>query len=145
MAIREHPDTGTVLMCDFGPGFKNPEMDKRRPVVVLSPKIKARHHLCTVVSLSTTAPDPVMPYHAQIDLRPRLPQRMQSDGVWVKGDMVNAVRFQRLDFIRRGKDADGKRIYLYEPISNENLRIIRQCVLRAMGMSILTKHLQCAT
>ena len=141
MAIREHPELGAVLMCDFNAGFRVPEMDKRRPVVILSPKIKSRHHLCTVVSLSTDPPDPVMPYHRQIDIRPRLPRPWQSDGVWIKGDMVNAVGFHRLDFIRLGKDRDGKRIYLYEPLSEENLKIIRECVLRAMGMSVLTKHL----
>tara|TARA_R110000868_G_scaffold104337_2_gene287356 strand:- start:343 stop:771 length:429 start_codon:yes stop_codon:yes gene_type:complete len=141
MAIREHPDMGTVLICDFENGFKNPEMDKRRPVVVISPKIRARPQLCTVVSLSTLPPDPVMPYHAQIDLRPRLPLPWGSDGVWVKGDMVNAVGFHRLDLLRLGKQPDGKRIYLLEPLSAENLKVIRTCVLRAVGLSILTKHL----
>lgn len=141
MSIREHPAMGTILTCDFTAGFRVPEMDKARPVVVISPKIEARHHLCTVVALSTTAPDPVMPYHRQIDLRPKLPFPMESDGIWVKGDMVNAVGFHRLDLIRLGKDRSGKRIYLYEPQSADNLRVIRQCVLRALGLSVLTKHL----
>ncbi|MEQ9178418.1 MAG: type II toxin-antitoxin system PemK/MazF family toxin, partial [Nitratireductor sp.] len=34
-------------MCDFNTGFRVPEMVKRRPVVVISPKIKARPRLCT--------------------------------------------------------------------------------------------------
>ena len=85
MTIREHPPAGSILMCDFTSGFRPPEMVKVRPVVVISPKIAARPGLCTIVALSTTAPDPVMPYHCQIDIRPRLPDWMQSDGVWVKG------------------------------------------------------------
>jgi len=141
MPINEHPDMGTVLMCDFNAGFSVPEMCKRRPVVVLSPKIQRRHHLCTVVALSTTAPDPIMPYHCQIDLRPQLPAPLQSDGIWVKGDMVNAVGFHRLDLIRLGKDRFGKRVYLYRPLAAEVLREVRQCVLRAMGLSALTRHL----
>ena len=141
MPIKEHPDTGSVVMCDFNAGFREPEMVKRRPAVVISPKIRNRPHLCTVVALSTTPPDPAMPYHRQIDLRPRLPAGWQSDGVWVKGDMINAVGFHRLDLIRLGKDVSGRRLYLYEPQSAENLKIIRQCVLRALGLAGLTKGL----
>lgn len=141
MPIREHPALGTVMMCDFNPGFKEPEMVKRRPVVVLSPKIANRHHLCTIVALSQTAPNPVMPYHCQIDLRPKLPEPWENDGIWVKGDMVNAVGFHRLDFIRLGKRPDGKRIYLYQPLSDENIKKIRACVLRALALGALTKSL----
>lgn len=141
MPIQQHPPLGTVVMCDFTCGFTEPEMTKRRPVVVLSPRIVNRHKLCTVVTLSDTAPDPVMPYHAQIDLVPKLPPRWENTGIWVKGDMVNAVGFHRLDLIRLGKDATGKRIYLLEPLSDGNIKIIRQCVLRAMALSGLTKHL----
>jgi uncharacterized protein YifN (PemK superfamily) len=141
VAIREHPDLGTILMCDFNVGFKEPEMVKRRAVVVISPKIVARPWLCTVVSLSTDAPSKNMPYHCQIDIRPRLPRPLESDGVWVKGDMVYAVGFHRLDFIRLGKDRFGKRTYRYEPLSDDNIKRIRACVLRGMGMAALTKHL----
>jgi uncharacterized protein YifN (PemK superfamily) len=141
MAIREHPGLGTVLMCDFGAGFTEPEMVKRRPVVVISPKIAARPYLCTVVALSTKRPEPVMHYHCQIDLRPRLPPPLKSDDVWVKGAMVNTVGFHRLELIRLGKERGGKRIYLYEPLSGDTIRKIRACVLRAMGLSTLTKHL----
>lgn len=141
MAIREHPALGTVVMCDFAAGFKVPEMTKRRPVVVISPKMKARPHLCMVVALSTTAPVPVQPYHCQIDIRPKLPPPFQSDGIWVKGDMVNTVGLHRLDLIRLGKDRSGKRIYLYKPLPEQDLARVRQCVLRALGLSSLTKHL----
>ena len=141
MSIREHPILGTVLLCDYGTGFRVPEMVKRRPVVVISPKIGLRHNLCTVVALSTNAPVPVMPYHCQIDLRPRLPEPWDSDGVWVKGDMVNAVGFHRLDLIHFDKDLNGKRQYLYKPLNHENIKQIRSCILRAIGLGALTKHL----
>lgn len=141
MPIQEHPDKGTILMCDFTQGFKNPEMDKKRPVIILSPKIKTRHHLCTVVSLSTTPPTKIMPYHAQLDINPPLPDFYQSTGVWVKGDMVNAVGFHRLDLIRTGKDVFGKRTYYLHPISEDQMKIVKSCILRAIGLSTLTKHL----
>jgi mRNA interferase MazF len=106
-----------------------------------SPKIAARPGLCTVVALSETAPHPKLSYHCQIDIRPRLPDEFNSDGVWVKGDMIYAVGFHRLDFIRIGKTDNGRRIYNYQPLSNEEVKKIRECVLRALGLSVLTKHL----
>jgi mRNA interferase MazF len=141
MPIREHPLLGTVMLCDFDSGFKVPEMVKRRPCVVISPKIALRPGLCTVVALSTEAPNPIMPYHCQIDLRPELPSPWESDGVWVKGDMINAVGFHRLDFFRMGKNASGKRNYHMTPLSNDIIKQIRLCVLRAIGLGSLTRHL----
>lgn len=129
-------------MCDFsGGGFVNPEMNKKRPVIVLSPAIKARPYLCTVVSLSTSEPDHIMPYHQQIRIRPPLPRHWSSDDIWVKGDMVNAVGFHRLDLIRLGKDENGKRIYHIDPIEEDQFIVVQQCVLRALGWSTLTKHI----
>ena len=108
MPINEHPPTGTIVMCDFGSGFRIPEMVKRRPVVVVSPKIRSRRQLCTIIALSTTQPEPVMPYHCQIDIHPPLPKPLQSEGLWVMGDMINAVGFHRLDLIRLGRDQPGR-------------------------------------
>lgn len=141
MAIREHPATGTLLMCDFDTGFRPPEMVKRRLVVVISPKIAARAGLCTVVPLSTTAPKPQMPYHCRIDLPERLPDWIEKQGVWVKADMMFAASFQRLDLIRLGKDSSGRRVYCYEPVSDGNLYKIRKAVLAGLGLSRLTKAL----
>ena len=128
-------------MCDFTVGFRPPEMVKVRPVVVISPRIAARPGLCTVVALSTTAPDPVMQYHCQVDIRPRLPDWMQSDGVWVKGDMIQAVAFHRLDFIRVGKAQDGRRQYYYSTLNDANIKRIRKAVLSGLGLAQLTKRL----
>ena len=141
MAIREHPPAGTILMCDFGAGFREPEMVKRRAVAVVSPRIKARPGLCAVVALSTTAPVPVMDYHCQISFDPPLPDWLQSNGVWVKGDMIAVVAFRRLDFINFGKDAAGKRRYYYSTLSSENIRRIRACILGGLGLAHLTKYL----
>jgi len=81
-----------------------------------------------------------MPYHCQIDIHPKLPHPWRSDGIWVKGDMVYAVGFHRLDFFRLGKDLTGKRRYLYEPLSPEKIRKIQKCVLHGLGLSTLTKN-----
>lgn len=128
-------------MCDYNTGFVEPEMVKQRQVVVISPKISARPGLCTVVPLSTTAPDPVMQYHCQIDLPAEMPDWMDKVGVWVKADMLSAVGFKRLDFIKLAKDRRGKRQYAYTPVSTNELRKIRGAVLASLGLAQLTKSL----
>ncbi|HUZ67881.1 MAG TPA: type II toxin-antitoxin system PemK/MazF family toxin [Beijerinckiaceae bacterium] len=141
MAISEHPPIGTIIICDFSAGFKQPEMVKRRPVVVISPKIASRAGLCTIVALSTTTPVPKIPYHCQLQIDPPLPDPWGSHSMWVKGDMVYAVAFHRLDLIRLGKDDRGKRIYRFHCLNHDQLREVRECLLRSIGLSVLTKHL----
>lgn len=141
LAIREHPVLGSILICDFDRGFREPEMVKRRPVVVISPKIARRPGLCTVVCLSTKDPDPVMDYHRQIIVEPLLPEPWNSRQMWIKGDMVYSVGFHRLDFIRRGKDQIGKRMYDYRVLNNSQIREVRSCLLRSLAMSQLTNYL----
>ncbi|MEX5533440.1 hypothetical protein ABFV46_26240, partial [Pseudomonas syringae] len=79
-------------------------------------KIVSRKGLCTVVALSTTAPTPAMPYHYQMDIYPALPPGFESNVIWIKGDILYSIGFHRLDFIRKGKDALGKRQYYYDTL-----------------------------
>jgi uncharacterized protein YifN (PemK superfamily) len=140
MPISEHPQKGTILRCDFDEAFKVPEMVKPRPVVVISPKIMVgRPGLCTIVPLSETPPDPVMQYHIQINVT--LPPPFSYTRPWVKGDMLYAAGFERLDFLRLGKDREGRRIYYTQTVSDEQLKDIQRCVLRSIGLSNLTKYL----
>jgi mRNA interferase MazF len=142
MSIREHPPTGTILLCDFETGFETPEMVGRRPVLVVSPRISVRAGLCTVVPLSTTPPRPVMPYHLNLDpLEPPLPPPFDSGPNWVKADMIYAVSLRRLDFLRMGKNASGRRQYRDEALSEAQLRAVRACILSALGLAGLTHHL----
>ena len=108
-------------------------MVKLRPVVVISPKISVRAGLCTVVALSTTPPRPVMPYHRMLEIDPPLPPPWSGEPTWIKGDMVYAVAFHRLDFIRHGKGADGRRRYRYETLGEDQMRDVRHCVLCGLG------------
>jgi uncharacterized protein YifN (PemK superfamily) len=147
MPINDHPAPGTILVCDFNGTFKEPEMVKPRCVIVLSPRIKARAKLCTVVCLSSTAPDEAQQYHCQLDIRPKLPHPWDSDGIWVKGDMIYSIGFHRLklNLIRLGKDRSGNRIYRMDTISVEQMKQVKCCVLRGLGMATLTKHLDKTT
>ena len=137
MAINEHPPTGTILRCNFDSGFRVPEMVKTRPVVVISPKISVRHWLCTVVPIGTERPQLIMPYHYELtDIDPPLPPPYQDGPNWVKGDMIVAVSFERLDFLRYGKDRSGKRVYRYDVLPDDDIRAIRSCVEKSRSYSI---------
>lgn len=142
MGIQFHPGQGVVVICDYDTGFIVPEMVKRRPAIVVCKPIEARPNLCTVIPLSTTPPDPVMPYHAEITLPFALPPPFhEAETQWVKGDMVNVVSFSRLELLRLGKDAAGKRRYLTTPVHPEILTLVQACMLEALGLGALTKSL----
>lgn len=141
MAIKFNPGVGCVVMCDFNRGFQLPEMVKKRPAIILAPPISSRPGLCTVVSLSASAPQKVMLYHTEIEIPFPMPEPFSSQRVWVKGDMINAVGFQRLDLIRNGRDINGKRQYFTKLVGEDAMVKIRKCVLHGLGLSLLTKSL----
>jgi len=121
-----------VLMCDFDTGFRPPEMVKRRPVVVLSPR---RHNAqtCVVVPLSTTVPEPAEVYHHQLDFE-SLPPLLRHSPVWAKCNMIAAVSLERLDRVRDGRDGLGRRRFVARHITEADLVAIRQGVLFAIGL-----------
>lgn len=140
MTLRFHPDPGTVVICDFD-GLKQPEMTKRRPVVVISPRFRNRDDLCAVVPLSTTDPRKVCPYHHQLSFDPPLPAPYDKAMMWVKADMIYTVGFHRLFLPFMGKDQNGDRVYDVRHVTEADLQSIRQCVLHGLGLSTLTAHL----
>lgn len=138
MPLPFHPAPGTILMCDYEPGFVKPEMVKRRPVVVISPRFRAREGLCTVVPLSSDRPDPIESYHYAVRLIPKLPDPWGAPYYWVKADMVATMGFHRLNLIRVGKDRAGNRLYYDHPLNDVDLEKIRRCVMFAIGVTQLT-------
>lgn len=75
-----------------------------------------------------------MNYHAEIQLPFALPAPFDVSKQWVKADMVAAVSFDRLDLIRLGKDASGKRRYLTTTIGAELFAQVQ--ILVAKGLSL---------
>jgi uncharacterized protein YifN (PemK superfamily) len=140
MAIHYHPDQGTILICDFV-GFVKPEMQKRRPVVVVSPRLRNRTGLCVVVPMSTTDPIKIEPYHHKLHTIPPLPEPYSSPSHWVKADMIYTVAFERLSLMTGGKDVSGKRIYDDRVIDKADLLKIQACILHGIGLTALTDHL----
>ena len=136
--LKFHPEPGTILICDYSTGFRLPEMVKKRPVVTISPRLKRRDGLITVVPLSTSPPVPVCDHHCKISLKQTLPEPFDSAEMWVKADMLATVGFERLDLVRTGRDPFGKRKYLTPQLEPEALQIVYQCVLHAIGLGHLT-------
>jgi len=133
MGLQYPPKRGTILICNFHT-FRQPEMTKMRPVIVLSPRFNERSDLCTVVACSTTKPNVVMPYHYEYHIDPPLPAPCYSPIQWVKGDMLYTVSLRRLKFPFSGKDANGKRIYDKRIVPNDILNKIEQCVIFGLGI-----------
>ena len=141
MPLKFHPKTGTIVICDYNTGFQPPEMNKRRPSIVVSPQFKKRNNLCTVVPFSTTPPNPVMPYHYKLILNPTLPPPYNSKEQWVKADMLATVSFNRLTLPFSGKGAGGKRQYIKKVISGHDFESIQKCILNAIGLNNLTQYI----
>lgn len=141
MGIKEHPPQGSIVTVDYRKGFKEPEMVKVRLAVVLSPKIAARPYLCTIVPLSLTEPEPVMPFNKPIRIPFALPPHWGDHERWIKGDMVNAVGFHRVDLLRLGKNRSGDRVYQMRSLPDDLFKLVRRCALHGLGFSTLTRHL----
>ena len=139
MPIEYHPPRGAIVCANFDQGFRVPEMVKRRLCVVISPPVAARVGLCTVVPLSRTAPDRVMPYHYEFQIPFQMPPKWGNEARWLKGDMVCAVGFHRLDLLRLGKDRQGVRQYQLNALSSIHLHHISNCVLAGLGLPALTE------
>jgi len=141
MALQYHPEIGTIVICDYH-GFVKPEMTKRRPAIVISPKLKHRDNkLCTIVACSTTEPNPISNFHCKIEIDPPLPKPYDSPLQWIKGDMVMAVSVQRLFFPVKGKDDTGKRIYDIRVLKDSDFKNVQSCVLNALNFFNLTKYI----
>ncbi len=141
MSIRYPPAPGTLVLCNYDTGFRPPEMIKRRPALIVSPRLPSRDGLCAVVPLSTTAPNKVMAYHCCIELETALPPPWTATTVWAKGDMIATVGLNRLDLFRTGRDQYGNRKYLQPKLTPEQFLGVRAAILHGLGLGALTKAL----
>lgn len=124
-----HPKQGHYLICDFERGFVPPEIVKPRPVIVISKTDShgPQRNLCTVVAVSTTPPNTVMPWHHRLSFNPNPSQSDMT--AWVKCDMIYTVSYARLDKPHTKSNRDG-RIYHSIRIPTDDLQAILDCVMR---------------
>ncbi|TKT43352.1 type II toxin-antitoxin system PemK/MazF family toxin [Rhizobiaceae bacterium LC148] len=135
MPIRYAVPPGTLLLCDYAlGGFVPPEMVKRRPAIVVSPRLPHRDGLCAVVPLSTTPPSRSLDYVVELILDPILPSPFDSPMMWAKCDMIATVSFDRLDLFRTSRDQQGKRKYLTRRVDADTLERIRLAVRAGLGI-----------
>jgi uncharacterized protein YifN (PemK superfamily) len=133
MTVSIHPQPGTIVRVDLNEGFRPPEMCKRRPAVVLSPPIPGRSFMCSIVPLSTTAPNPVLPHHLVLEFDPVLPDPYSEPRMWLKGDIVLTVAFHRLRLLFSGWN-QGQRVYDVRVIDAHTLEKVRGCVRAGLGL-----------
>lgn len=123
-------------MCDFS-GFQQPEMIKKRPVIILNARmIGANPNLVTVVPLSTKTPSPACKWHYRLDAKYLPNHKFFKTDNWVKADMIYNISIDRLELIQL-KRVEGKRQYYTHRISQETFDEIMKCVLYGLGLSEL--------
>jgi uncharacterized protein YifN (PemK superfamily) len=140
VAIHFPVGPGTILLCDYSTGFRPPEMVKRRPAVVVSPRLPRRDNLCSVVPLSLTSPAYDVPYQVKVVLDDELPGWPGLER-WAKADMLATVGFHRLDLFRTSRDPSGRRKYLQMKLNPDQFKAVRIAMLHALGLGALTPHL----
>ena len=145
MPLQYPVSPGTIVICDYSTGFRAPEMVKRRPAVIISPRLPHRDGLCTVVPLSESAPNHPVLYQCRVELTQDIPE-FEGLVKWAKADMLATVGFGRIDLPRTARDkASGRRRYLQLKLTPEQLSQVRACVLHALGMGNLTGGAEQAT
>jgi mRNA interferase MazF len=132
MPIKFFPRAGQLFVCDFT-SFREPEMTKKRPVIVISPKLPFRSGIVTVVPISTTAPKHDLPFVVALS-RNYHPTDETSPATWAKCDMVTNLSLERLDAFKVGR-----RKYAYPTLSPEDLLAVREGVIHGLGLGHLLK------
>ena len=130
MPIRFYPRPGQVLVGDFS-DLSEPEINKIRPVIVVSPRLPYRSELVAVVPVSTTAPRHDLPfcYRLTRNYHPAEPDDLPC---WAKADMVMNVGLRRLNAFKVGR-----RTWLTPTLSTEDLTGVRRAVLCGLGLDRL--------
>ena len=124
MALAFQPKVGGVLMCDFA-GFVEPEIVKKRPVVVIA-RNRANSKLVTVVPLSTTEPEVMETHHYQLPKNPVPAYKTRK--CWAKCDLLATVSIDRLDRLKDGWNR------VVPEVTAADLKAIRLCVVNALQL-----------
>jgi mRNA interferase MazF len=139
------PKPGEIFVCDFS-GYIVPEIVKTRRVVVVSPRHTGAP-LALVAPISTSAPRTVLPIHARLPGQATYRCFWGADEVWVKGDLIAHVCYDRLNKVRIPKlDEWGNPIrskYEFLPtttLSSGDFKAVRQAILHALGLGRLASQ-----
>lgn len=125
--LKIFPRAGQIYVCDFS-GFKEPEMVKKRPVIIISPRLAFRSEIAAIVPISLTAPRQELPfcYRLSKNYHPDEPDDLPC---WAKADLVMNIGLYRLSPFKVGR-----RRYAYPTLSPEDLAGVRHAVLCGLGL-----------
>ncbi len=133
MKLPFHPRPGDILICDYSMGgFRSPEMTKKRLSVVISPKLKRRDDLASVIPLSTSAPEPVETWHVRVDISP--PDPWGDIPRWGKCDMIATVGYDRLMRPYYRHPVSNARLFWQHTLSADKIVELRVAVATALGI-----------
>ena len=130
MPISFYPRAGQILVCDLNE-FKEPEMNKVRPVMVISPRLKNRGDIVGFVPISTTPPRYPQPFHVRLSKNYH-PLEDDEYPCWAKCDMLLNLDRSRLSGFKVGR-----RKYELPQASGEDLTAVRIGILHGLGMKSL--------
>ncbi len=121
---------GQVLVGDFS-DLKAPEINKIRPVIVISPKLPNRGGLVAVVPISLTPPITDLFYCHRLS---RNYHPLEADDVpsWAKCDVVMNVALRRLQGFKVSR-----RKWEIPNLSMQDLEAVRFAVMRGLGFDRL--------
>lgn len=101
---------------------------------MISPPISQLKGLITVIPLGTTEPIPWMNFQCELEIPFELAPYWGHRRGWIKGDMINAVGFHRVDLLSLGKDLTGQRVYQKEVLTAATMDQIARCVLASLRL-----------
>lgn len=127
MPIKFPPKVGQMFVCDFS-GSIAPEINKKRPVIIVSPRLPHRPDLATIVPVSTTQPQRDAPFIYQLTKNYH-PAESDDLPCWAKADLLMSVSYARLSAFKSGR---GRRNYVYPTISQEDMRGVRAAILAGL-------------
>lgn len=127
MGLGFYPRAGQIFVCDFS-GFKEPEMVKKRPVIIVSPRLPYRSEIVAIVPISLTEPKHDLPFCHRLskNYHPEEPDDLPS---WAKCDMLMNIGLKRLDAFKTGR-----RQYAYPELTPDDLNAVRRAVLCGLGL-----------
>ena len=127
MALSFFPKAGQIFVADFS-DLKAPEITKKRPVIIISPKLPYRSELATIVPISTTAPRHQLPFVFRLS-KNYTPWGSTDTESWAKCDLVMNISLGRLSAFKVDR-----RKYVYPNLSPEDLAGVRNGVLAGLGL-----------
>lgn len=133
MAISFAPQRGLILICDFDMARVAPEMDKPRPVIVISPASYNRRHgsgpgRCMVVPFSASTPKVLRASYVHFPAGQYVSLHQEC---WACCDSVTTVSHDRLTRIFAGRNSP-----VDESLSAADLARIARALSHATGFAL---------